>query len=427
MYDQDGLDLAISAEIRIRSDLICVKKFGSWSDGSISFLNPMKTVHLKPKEDRRILRGHPWVFSNELQSVPKDAAPGELVDVVDRSGAFVGRGYLNPHSLIAVRILTRIREEIDDAFLLKRILAARDLRQQFGFGESYRAVFSEGDFLPGLIVDKYADILVVQSLTAGIDRLMDGILAALKEVYAPRAIVFRNDSGSREQEGLVQEKRVAFGETDGIVTIEESGIRYQVDVLEGQKTGFFFDQRENRLALRDLVKGRRTLDCFCYVGAWALSAAKAGAAEVIGIDSSEKAVRSATMNAARNGLVASFRIGDVFEELRSFEKQKERFGCVILDPPAFVKSRAKVREALKGYKEINLRAMRLIEPGGFLVTCSCSHHIDEDLFREMLVDAAHSSKRQARLLELRSQARDHPMLIAARETQYLKCAILAID
>jgi 23S rRNA (cytosine1962-C5)-methyltransferase len=387
----------------------------------------MKSVHLKQKEDRRILRGHPWVFSNELQRMSDAFAPGDIVDVRDASGRFVGRGYINPHSLIAVRILTRHQEEIDPAFLRRRISAARALRAEFGFGDSYRAVFSEGDGLPGLIVDKYAGTLVLQSLTAGIDRLQGDIIAALTEEYAPNAIVLRNDSGSRALEGLSQEKRVVHGAVNGPVTIEESGITYRVDVLEGQKTGFFFDQRENRLALRDYVRGRRTLDCFCYVGAWALTATRFGASEVVGLDSSEKAIGLATENAALNNLAARFRTADVFDELRDLDKRRERFGCIILDPPAFVKSRAKVREALKGYKEINLRAMKLLEPGGALVTCSCSHHIDEELFREMLIDAAYSAGRQARVLEMRSQARDHPVLLAARETQYLKCAILIVD
>lgn len=387
----------------------------------------MKTVTLKKREDRRILRGHPWVFSNELLDIPKDAAPGQLVEVTDFSGQFIGRGYLNPHTLIAVRILTRRREEIDEAFFLRRITAARDLRTRLGFGESYRAVFSEGDGVPGLIVDKYADTLVVQSLTAGIERLLDLIIAVLQRLYAPRVIVLRNDGSLRELEGLPLETRVVLGDTDGIVTIEESGIRYTVDVLKGQKTGFFFDQRENRLALKGLVNGRRTLDCFCYIGAWSLTAARYGASEVIGIDSSEKAVLQATNNAALNGLSANFKTADVFDELRSHEKLKERFGCVILDPPAFVKSRARVREAIKGYKEINLRAMKILEPGGVLVSCSCSHHVETDLFREMLIDAAHSAGRTVRLLEMRSQSRDHPALLAARETQYLKCAVLIID
>ena len=387
----------------------------------------MLTIKLKKKEERRVLRGHPWVFSNEVQDLPADATPGELVDIRDNAGSFIGRGYVNPRSLIAVRILTRKQVDIDVDFFAGRIGRARDLRRELGFGDSFRAVFSEGDGLPGLIVDKYGDTLVVQSLTAGIDGRLDLVLAALREVYAPTAIVLRNDVASRELEGLQQEKRVVLGETTGLVEFGESGIRYRVDVLEGQKTGFFFDQRENRLALKGLVKGRRTLDCFSYVGAWALSAAKYGATQVIGIDSSEKAVSLARANAELNGLSAEFVQGDVFEKLREFEKQKERFGCIVLDPPAFVKSRVKVREALKGYKEINLRGMRLLEPGGFLVTCSCSHHIDEELFREMLIDAAWSAGRQARLLEMRSQARDHPMLLAARETHYLKCAILVVD
>ena len=387
----------------------------------------MRTIKLKKKEERRVKRGHPWVFSNEIQDLPADAVPGEHVEVRDVSGGFIGRGYINPRSLIAVRILTRKQEDLDAAFFAAKIAQARSLRVRLGFGDSFRAVFSEGDGLPGLIVDKYADTLVVQSLTAGIDSMLDMILTALRDVYGPKTIVLRNDTASRGIEGLAQEKRVVVGETTGIVTIEESGLRYQVDVLEGQKTGFFFDQRENRLALRDLVKGRRTLDCFCYVGAWALSAAKFGATDVTGIDSSEKAVALATGNAALNGLSARFIAGDVFEKLREYEKQKERFGCIILDPPAFVKSRAKVREALKGYKEINLRAMRLLEAGGILVTCSCSYHIDEELFREMIIDSAHSANRQARLLEMRTQSRDHPMLLAAKETQYLKCAILQVE
>jgi len=387
----------------------------------------LQTIKLKNKEERRIQRGHPWVFSNELQRTTDAFSPGELVDVLDSSGRFLGRGYINPHTLIAVRILTRKQEEIDRAFFRKRIRAAHALRTKLGLGDSFRAVFSESDGLPGLIVDKYADTLVLQSSTAGIDNLLEDIIPALREEYSPRALVLRNDTASREIEGLAQEKRVVLGQINGPIEFEESGIRYSVDVLEGQKTGFFFDQRENRLAIKDHVRGKRTLDCFCYVGAWALSAARFGASEVTGLDSSERAITLASQNATLNGLAAQFRKADVFDELRALEQQQERFGCIILDPPAFVKSRAKVREALKGYKEINLRAMRLLEPGGALVTCSCSHHIDQELFREMLIDAAYSAGKQARLLELRSQARDHPVLLAAKETQYLKCAILVID
>jgi 23S rRNA (cytosine1962-C5)-methyltransferase len=386
----------------------------------------MKTVQLKPKEDRRIRRGHPWIFSNELERV-SGYEPGELVDVLDAAGRFLGRGYINPKSLISVRLLTRQHETIDAAFLQKRVAAAHALRIDLGFKDSFRAFFSESDGLPGLIVDKYADVLVVQSLTAGIDRMLDDVLAALRNEYAPRAIVLKNDAAVRALEGLVQEVRVAEGTIDGPVVIDESGIKYSVDLLEGQKTGFFFDQAENRLALKDYVKGQRVLDCFCYVGAWALSASKFGASEVTGVDISARAIALAQENAALNGLNTQFRTADVFDELRELDRAKERFGCIILDPPAFVKSRAKVREAIKGYKEINLRAMKLLEPGGVLVTCSCSHHVDEALFHEMLIDAAHSAGREARVMEMRTQARDHPVLLAVPETQYLKCAILKMD
>ncbi len=394
---------------------------------AIFFSCPMKTVKLKQKEERRILRGHPWIFSNELEDVSAGLEPGELVDVIDHSGRFIGRGYINPHTLIAVRLLTRKQEKIDAEFLGRKIAAAHSFRATLGFGDSFRAVFGEGDGLPGLVVDKYADTLVVQSSTAGMDRMMNAVITALQGEFSPRAIVLRNDTASRGLEGLAQEKRVVHGTVTGPATIEESGIKYNVDVLEGQKTGFFFDQRENRQALKDIVKGRRTLDCFCYIGAWSLNAARFGASEVTGIDSSQRAVDLAAANAALNSLSARFVAADIFEELRTFEKQRDRFGCIILDPPAFVKSRSKVREALKGYKEINLRAMKLLESGGVLVTCSCSHHVDQELFKEMLIGAAYSAGRQARLIEMRFQARDHPVLLAARETQYLKCAILMID
>lgn len=387
----------------------------------------MKIIRLKKKEERRVLRGHPWVFSNEIQMPPKDIPPGEIVDILDSEGAFIGRGYYNPHTLIAARLLTRKKEPIDTSFFIRRISKARDLRVLLGLLGSFRAVFSEGDGIPGLIVDKYEDVLVVQSLTAGIERLMDLILEALDHVYSPRAIILRNDSPVRRLEGLAMETRIAKGEISSPLQIEESGLYYKVDVMKGQKTGFFFDQRENRQALKGLVHGKKILDCFCYIGAWSLTAARFGASDVLGIDSSEKAIELARENAELNRLSIEFVIGDVFEELKSFESEKRRFGCIILDPPAFVKSRAKVREALKGYKEMNLRAMRLLEPGGILVTCSCSHHIDEDLFREMLIDAGYAARRSIKLLEMRSQARDHPIPIACKEARYLKCAILIIE
>lgn len=385
------------------------------------------TIRLKKKEERRILRGHPWVFSNEIEERPKDAAPGNIVDVLDHTGRFIGRGYYNPHSLISVRILTRKSEPIDSDFIVNRISSANILRQRLGLAGSFRAVYSEGDYIPGLIVDKYEDTLVVQSLTAGIERLLDAVIDALDKVYLPSTIILKNDSPARLLEGLPIETRIVKGNISGPVQIEESGLYFKVDLISGQKTGFFFDQRDNRLALKGLVQGMRTLDCFCYVGAWALNAKRFGATDVMGIDSSEQAIALARENAVLNRLSVEFRAADVFEELKLLEKSRERFGCIILDPPAFVKSRSKVREALKGYKEINLRAMRLLEKSGLLVTCSCSYHIDEELFREMLIDAAFSSGRSVRVIEMRSQARDHPVALACKETKYLKCAFMIVD
>ena len=387
----------------------------------------MKTVRLKPKEDRRVLRGHPWIFSNELQRTTDIFAPGEVVDVQSHSGRFIGRGYINPQTLIAVRLMTKQREEFDCNFFKKKITLARNLRTMLGFENSYRAIYSEGDGLPGLTVDKYEDTLVVQSSTAGIDNLLHVIIPALIEEYSPEAIILRNDIVSREIEGLEKEKRVIYGDITGPVTFSESNLYYSADLLEGQKTGFFFDQRENRLALQRYVRGRRILDCFCYIGAWSLTAARFGAKEVVGIDASEKAITFAINNTKLNDLSVRFKRADVFVELHRLKQQQERFGCIILDPPAFVKSRMKIREALKGYKEINQSAMQLLDRGGILVTCSCSYHIDQGLFREMLIDAAYAAGRKARLLEMRTQARDHPILLTARETEYLKCAILIID
>lgn len=387
----------------------------------------MTAIRLKKKEARRVLRGHPWIFSNEIEDLPRTLAPGSLVDVVDYTGRFIGRAYFNPHSLIAARILTRTNEDVSYEFFLRRIRGARDLRVSLGFVDSFRAVYSEADGLPGLIVDKYGPVLVVQSLTAGFENRLDPVLAALNETYAPAAVLLRNDSPSRLLEALPLEKRLASGSLPDPLVIDESGIRYVVDVGEGQKTGFFFDQRENRLALKPYVAGRRTLDCFCYIGAWSLSAARFGASSVLGIDSSQKAVALARQNASLNELPAQFRVADVFDELKGLERSRERFGCIILDPPAFAKSRAKVREALKGYKELNARAFRLLEPRGILVTCSCSHHVDDALFREMLIDAASSAGRNVTLLEWRTQSRDHPILLAMRETQYLKCAVLMAE
>ena len=387
----------------------------------------IQTIRLKKNEEKRILNGHPWVFSNEIENFSSQIEPGIIVDIEDYKGRFIGRGYFNPRSLISVRILTREKEEIDTAFFKKKIQAAYEHRKEiFPSEKAYRIVYSEGDFLPGLIADKYENVIVIQSLTAGIEKQLDNICNILIEEFKPEAIVARNDAGIRELEGLQLETKILYGKLPDELVIERNGLKFKVDILSGQKTGFFFDQCENYLRLADIVKGKDVLDCFCYIGGWSLHAARYGAKSVIGIDSSEKAVSTAKENALLNGLAdkCNFEIADVFERLRGLNKEGKKFDVIILDPPAFAKSRAKIASAIKGYKEINLQAMQLLRPGGYLITCSCSYNVSREQFLDMLINAAVDIKKDAKLIEFRAQARDHPILLAVKETAYLKCAIL---
>jgi 23S rRNA (cytosine1962-C5)-methyltransferase len=326
-----------------------------------------------------------------------------------------------------VRILSPRREVIDSDFFHSRLAAALQRRERLFPGvQSYRLVYSEGDLLPGLIVDRYQDHLVLQTLTLGMEVRIEAICEALERLIQPQAIVARNDVGIRSLEGLPHEKKVLRGSLETPVEVWESDIRFRVDPWEGQKTGFYLDQRENRCTLQPLLAGERVLDAFCYTGAWALHAARAGAREVVGVDESAKAIRWATDQAKDNGLdqVCQFTPSDVFDFLKEADTRHERFDCIILDPPAFVKSRRKVREGLEGYWEINRRAMRLVKPGGYLITCSCSYHVDPDTFRTTLSRAARAARRTVVLLEMRSQARDHPVLLPLNESAYLKCAVL---
>jgi 23S rRNA (cytosine1962-C5)-methyltransferase len=386
-------------------------------------------LHLKKGHERRLLMGHPWVFSNEIASDLRTYEPGSLVDVYTHGGTFVGRGYINPRSLITVRILTQRREVIDGTFFRSRLEAALRRRERLFPGkQSYRLVYSEGDLLPGLIVDRYQDHLVLQALTLGMELRTDAICEALERLIQPQAIVARNDVGIRSLEGLPHEKKVLRGDLHTPVEVWENDIRFRVDPWEGQKTGFYLDQRENRVTLRPLMTGERVLDAFCYTGAWALHAARAGAKQVVAVDESTKAIHWANDQAKDNGLdqVCQFTAADVFDFLKEADVRHERFDCIILDPPAFVKSRSKVREGLEGYREINRRAMRLLKPGGYLLTCSCSYHVDPDTFRTTLSRAARAARRTMVLLEMRSQARDHPVLLPLSEAAYLKCAVLTV-
>lgn len=376
----------------------------------------------------RILAGHLWIFSNELATSPKQYEPGALAEVYDGKGAFFGIGYINPHSLIAVRLLTRERERIDAGFFRRKIRAALSYRERFLEGvTSFRALYSEGDFLPGLIVDKFGDCLVVQILTLGMEQLRETIVSVLDELFSPQVIVLRNDSQSRALEGLPLEKSVIKGTLEELPRIREGEVVLEVDPLGGQKTGFFLDQRENRLGLAVLAKEGRAIDLFCYSGGWGLQLARKGLA-VTFVDDSEAALQQARKNARLTNVdhQCTFIKADVFTLLKQEAAAGNTYEVVVLDPPAFVKSRAKIKEAARGYREINALAMGIVSEGGVLATSSCSYHIDKEMFLEILRDAARDAHRSPRLLEYRSQAKDHPVLLSVPETEYLKCAFLEL-
>lgn len=388
----------------------------------------MARAILKPKHEQRILDGHLWIYQGNIGRLQGDPAPGDLVDVHSAHGEWLGRGYYNPASQITIRLLTREERPVDRTFFAERIERARAWRQRFLPGAtSYRLVYSEGDFLPGLIVDQYEDVLVAQFLTAGMEARRDEILAALVDVAGPQAIYERSDVASRKYEGLQPKAGLLWGALPPQpMTIVENGLRFAIDVTGGQKTGYFLDQKENRARLAPLVGGARVLDVFCHVGAFAVHALHYGAREVIGIDSSEEAIAVARRNAAINGYGdrARFEVANAFDALRELERGGERFDCVILDPPAFAKGRAHVDAARRGYKEVNLRGLKLLEPGGFLVTCSCSHHMSPGDFFDVVLEAAADARRHLRIVEIRGQAQDHPVLAGVPETAYLKCLIL---
>ncbi len=376
----------------------------------------------------RILSNHLWVFSNELAGSPRAYEPGSLVELHDRKNNFLGIGYINPHSLIAVRVLTRKKEDIDADFFRKRITAALDYRKRFIKGtNAFRAVYSESDLLPGLIVDKYDDCLSVQILTLGMEKWTDTVVGVLDEIFAPRAIVLRNDSSSRTLEGLGMEKKVIKGSLDPLPVITDGSVSFEIDPMTGQKTGFFLDQAENREAFSRLVSDGAGLDLFCYNGGWSIKAAEKGAV-VVGVDSSEAAVERATGNARMNKLSnrCTFIKADVFDFVRDEAERGSRYDFVVLDPPAFVKTKAAIKEAVRAYRDLNASTMKLLKEGGLLATSSCSYHIDRVAFMEILRSAAKDAGRQARVVESRSQAKDHPVSLSVPETEYLKCVILEV-
>jgi 23S rRNA (cytosine1962-C5)-methyltransferase len=385
-------------------------------------------IRLSSQRDATKYQGHLWVFEGHVAEVSGTPAPGDVVDVFSAKQRFVGRGFYNPHSKIRVRLLTFREEPIDEAFFAERVRAAVALRQLVAaHATACRLVYGEGDLLPGLVVDRFADIAVMQTLGFGMDLRKDMLADLLVKEAGVGSIYLRNDAKSRTLEGLPLEKGFLRGTADTTVEVREGKARFFADIAEGQKTGWFCDQRDNRLAAARFVQSRsRVLEMFCHSGAFGIQAALHGALSVEGIDVSTVAVALAQRHAQMNGVEdrSRYRQADAFEELRKLERSSVRYDMIILDPPAFARSRQAIPHALAGYKEINLRGFRLLRPGGILVSCSCSHPIGDQEFWSMLQGAARDAGRQMRLLEQRGQAPDHPVLAGMPETRYLKCYIL---
>ncbi|MBQ9709612.1 MAG: class I SAM-dependent rRNA methyltransferase [Clostridia bacterium] len=387
----------------------------------------MYVLTLKKNEEKRLLSGHPWVYANEVLRIEGKDSQGSIAKVCGFDGRFIGYGYINHLSKIIVRILTRREEVIDEGFFYERITAANDLRLSLGFENNYRAVFGENDLLPGLIVDRYGDYLSVQFLTLGMEVRKKMIIDILVKIFNPKGIYERSDVSVREKEGLPLFKGAIYGSFDPVVEIEENGIKLFVDLENGQKTGSFLDQKEYRANLSRYVKGKTVLDCFSNVGGCALNAAKGGASAVLALDISETAVKYIEKNAALNGFTNVVACqADVFEKLREFRREGRRFDVIILDPPAFTKSKDTVKEGYKGYKDINIQALKLLNPKGILVTCSCSQHLTVNLFNDMIKDSLFQAGFSAKMIEFRIQSRDHGTLVGLDEGLYLKTAVLQL-
>ncbi len=391
-------------------------------------------VTLKKGEGRTVKSGGAWIFDNEIASMVGSFSNGDLVLVHDFDGYPMGRGFINQNSQIRIRMMSRKPDQvIDREFLRSRVKAAWEYRKKTVDTSCCRVIFGEADWLPGLVVDKFSDVLVVQSLALGIDRWKEAIVEDLKEILSAdgigiRGVYERSDAKERQKEGMERHKGFLGPEFDTRVQIVENNVTYMVDVKEGQKTGFFLDQKYNRLAVQRLCKDARVLDCFTHTGSFALNAGIAGAREVLGVDASRLAVDQAAENARLNGLEerVRFECQDVFELLPRLEDAGEKYDVVILDPPAFTKSRSTIRNAMKGYREINLRGLKLVKDGGYLATCSCSHFMDYENFTKVIAQAAASAHKRLRQVEFRTQAPDHPILWAAEESYYLKFYIFQV-
>jgi 23S rRNA (cytosine1962-C5)-methyltransferase len=389
----------------------------------------MAKFFLRKKIGDRVVSGHPWIFGNELGDTEGTAEPGDIVEVYSYNGSFIGKGYINPASQIRIRLLTRDKAAvIDDQFFFKRISEAWEYRKQLGYIENCRLIFGEADQLPALIIDKFNDYFVIQTLALGIEKWKGAIVAAIQKIFSPKGIYERNDVPVRTLEGMEQIKGFLSEPFDTNIIINENGLKFHVDIENGQKTGYFLDQQDNRRAIKHVVKDADVLEVFCYTGTFSLHAAQYGAKSVLGLDISENAVETARRNATLNGYenICKFEAVNAFDVLKQWVKDGKRYDTVILDPPAFTKSRENIQKAVTGYKEINLRAMKLIKPGGFLVTASCTNLVPPELFLDTIGQAAKDARRILRQVEWRTQASDHPILFNVPSTQYLKFLIVQV-
>ena len=386
----------------------------------------MYTVTLKRNEEKKVLNGYPWIFANEVQKIEGKDKQGSVAEVKAFDGRYVGKGFINHHSKIIVRILTTKSEEINKDFFEEKIKIADEGRRELGYNDNYRVVFGESDNLPGLIVDKYGDKLSVQFLSLGMEVIKNDIVDILVKRFAPSAIYERSDVAIREKEGLPLKKGVIYGKDETQSVIVENGLKLIVDLENGQKTGYFLDQKENRDDLKFYVKDKTVLDCFCNEGGFSLCAKKYGAKEVTAIDISKTAIELVEKNAKLNDLEIKTRVADVFEALREYRKSGEKFGVIVLDPPAFTKTADTVKAGYKGYKDINANALKLVEKGGYLVTCSCSQHLTLPLFLQMIKESVFESGVRAKLVELRTQGKDHAVCIGYDESLYLKVAVIKV-
>lgn len=396
---------------------------------SIAYFCGMLKVVLRKKISPRIANGHPWIFNNEVEKVEGEVSGGEITEVFSHDKKFIGKGYINPKSQILVRLLTRQKStDINEDFFYDRISQCWEYRKKLGYIENCRLVFGEADSLPQLIIDKFNDYFVIQTLALGIDLWKPAIVEALNEIFQPKGIYERNDVPVRVLEGLPQQKGFLSSPFDTSIIINENGLKFNVDIESGQKTGYFLDQQDNRRAIQHIVKGADVLGAFTYTGTFEIHAAHYGAKSVLGLDISENAIKQATKNAELNGVqnICSFQTANAFDVLKRWSKETKHYDVVMLDPPAFTKSRETIQKAITGYKEINLRGMKLIKPGGFLVTSSCTSLVNAEMFLQIIAMAAKDARRTIRQVVFQTQSSDHPVVPGLENTQYLKFLIVQV-